>query len=230
MKRAIKSYSAFDIRTAGESLDSSSSQRIYSSHGMKKSRRLTMEQTRVLEKSFELGKRLEAERKDELAATLGLHPRQIAIWFQNRRAKWKAKQLEEEFGVLKQDYESFKAHYQTLVEENKKLQAENQRLNSMFKNDQGLPDKEIMEDIQIDLNTIKEVKEECYSVTVSETNYPIQLQLHPYTEDHIAPQASMEETSCQNVLAKLEGNMVQDEHCYSNLSGFLWADHWTPTF
>jgi homeobox-leucine zipper protein len=130
MKRAIQSYSKFDISTAGESLHSSSSENVYSSHGMKKSRRLTMEQVRVLEKSFEQGKRLEAERKDELAGALGLHPRQIAIWFQNRRAKWKTKQLEEDFGVLKQDYESFKAHYQTIVEENKKLQAEVRKFTS----------------------------------------------------------------------------------------------------
>lgn len=187
-----------------------------------------MEQVRVLEKSFELGKRLEGDRKEELAGALGLHPRQIAIWFQNRRAKWKTKQLEEDFGALKQDYESFKAHYHTLVEENQKLQVEIQRLGSMFKNDQSLQDKEIMGDTQTDLNIIKEIKEE---VNKSETSYP--LQLHPCTEDDITHRESMEESSCQNVLAKLEGNLLREEDWYSNMtdiSGFMWVDHWTPTF
>jgi hypothetical protein len=109
---------------------------------------------------------------------------------------------------------------------------QNQRLSSMFMNDQSLPEKEIMADTQIDLNITKEIKEECHGgVNKSETNYP--LQLHPCTEDHITHQASMEETSCQNIMAKLEGHMVQEEDCYFNMgdiSGFMWIDHWTPTF
>jgi hypothetical protein len=48
---------------------------------MKKCRRLPMEQARALEKSFELGKVLEAEKKEKLAGALGLHPRKITIWF-----------------------------------------------------------------------------------------------------------------------------------------------------
>jgi homeobox-leucine zipper protein len=124
MEKVVNSYSAFGISTAGESLEISSSGNVHNPHGMKKSRRLTMEQARALEKSFELGKILEAGRKKELAGALGLHPRQIAIWFQNRRAKWKTTQLEKDFGALKQNYESLKARYHTLLEENKKLQPE----------------------------------------------------------------------------------------------------------
>ena len=59
-----------------------------------KKKRLQLEQVKVLEKSFELGNKLEPERKIQLAKALGMQPRQIAIWFQNRRARWKTRQLE----------------------------------------------------------------------------------------------------------------------------------------
>nr|QCO76345.1 hypothetical protein [Tamarix hispida] len=71
--------------------------------GGEKKRRLNMEQVRTLEKNFELGNKLEPERKMQLAKALGLQPRQIAIWFQNRRARWKTKQLEKDYDILRND-------------------------------------------------------------------------------------------------------------------------------
>jgi len=89
-----------------------------------KKRRLNMEQVRTLEKNFELGNKLEPERKMQLARALGLQPRQIAIWFQNRRARWKTKQLEKDYQVLKRQFESVKADNDALQSQNKKLHAE----------------------------------------------------------------------------------------------------------
>ncbi|WOL01089.1 hypothetical protein Cni_G09802 [Canna indica] len=89
-----------------------------------KKRRLNMEQVRTLEKSFELGNKLELERKMQLARTLGLRPRQVAIWFQNRRARWKTKQLEKDFDALKRQIEAIKAENESLQAQNKKLQSE----------------------------------------------------------------------------------------------------------
>ncbi|KAL0450570.1 UNVERIFIED_CONTAM: Homeobox-leucine zipper protein ATHB-13 [Sesamum latifolium] len=89
-----------------------------------KKRRLNLEQVKALEKSFELGNKLEPERKMQLARALGLQPRQIAIWFQNRRARWKTKQLEKDYDMLKRQFEALKADNDALKSQNKKLQTQ----------------------------------------------------------------------------------------------------------
>nr|GEU82816.1 retrovirus-related Pol polyprotein from transposon TNT 1-94 [Tanacetum cinerariifolium] len=54
------------------------------------------------------------DRKVKVAHELGLQPRQVAIWFQNRRARWKTKQLERDYNVLKSSYDGLKINYQKL--------------------------------------------------------------------------------------------------------------------
>ncbi|KAG2312927.1 hypothetical protein Bca4012_027532 [Brassica carinata] len=100
---------------------------VYSDDGSQmgeKKRRLNMEQVKTLEKNFEIGNKLEPERKMQLARALGLQPRQIAIWFQNRRARWKTKQLEKDYDTLKRQFDSLKAENDLLQTHNQKLQAE----------------------------------------------------------------------------------------------------------
>lgn len=99
--------------------------------GGEKKRRLNLEQVKTLEKSFELGNKLEPERKMQLARALGLQPKQVAIWFQNRRARWKTKQLEKDYGVLKKQFEAVKADNDALQAQNKKLHAELMALKSV---------------------------------------------------------------------------------------------------
>ncbi|KAL9394047.1 hypothetical protein Peur_013332 [Populus x canadensis] len=69
-------------------------------------RKLSAEQVNFLEMNFGDEHKLETERKDKLASDLGLDPRQVAVWFQNRRARWKNKKLEEEYTKLKTAHES----------------------------------------------------------------------------------------------------------------------------
>lgn len=95
----------------------------YLQHPEKK-RRLKADQVQFLEKSFETDNKLEPDRKIQLAKDLGLQPRQIAIWFQNRRARWKNKQLEKDYDVLQESYNELKANYENLLLEKEKLKSQ----------------------------------------------------------------------------------------------------------
>lgn len=90
-------------------------------HVSEKKRRLSVDQVKALEKNFEVENKLEPERKVKLAQELGLQPRQVAVWFQNRRARWKTKQLERDYGVLKANYEALKLNYDNLQHDNEAL-------------------------------------------------------------------------------------------------------------
>uniref|UniRef100_A0A7N1A6A3 Homeobox-leucine zipper protein n=2 Tax=Kalanchoe fedtschenkoi TaxID=63787 RepID=A0A7N1A6A3_KALFE len=103
--------------------------------GGERKKRLKREQVRELERSFELGNKLDPERKLQLAKSLGLQPRQVAIWFQNRRARWKTKQLEKDYGLLKKQFAS-------AVADNDKLQSQNKQLRQEFLKLQALRSKD----------------------------------------------------------------------------------------
>ncbi|KAK9713089.1 hypothetical protein RND81_06G002100 [Saponaria officinalis] len=85
-----------------------------SGHIPEKKRRLSVEQVKALEKYFEVENKLEPERKVKLAQELGLQPRQVAVWFQNRRARWKTRQLERDYTALKASFDSLKQNYDSL--------------------------------------------------------------------------------------------------------------------
>ncbi|KVI05525.1 homeobox-leucine zipper protein ATHB-54-like [Cynara cardunculus var. scolymus] len=94
-----------------------------------KKRRLMAEQVQFLEKSFEVENKLEPERKIQLAKELNLQPRQVAIWFQNRRARYKTKQLEKDYDFLKSSYDRLQLEFDSLQQDNEKLKNEVQILN-----------------------------------------------------------------------------------------------------
>ncbi|KAL0921738.1 hypothetical protein M5K25_008842 [Dendrobium thyrsiflorum] len=71
-----------------------------------KKRRLSDDQVRFLEMNFGKERKLESGRKAHLAIELGLDPKQVAVWFQNRRARWKSKQLEDEYVRLRSSHDA----------------------------------------------------------------------------------------------------------------------------
>ncbi|KAF2542501.1 hypothetical protein F2Q68_00033339, partial [Brassica cretica] len=86
----------------------------------------------LLEKSFETENKLEPERKTQLANKLGLQPRQVAVWFQNRRARWKTKQLERDFSLLKSSYDQLLSNYDSILKDNHLLRSEHLSLFFLF--------------------------------------------------------------------------------------------------
>ncbi|KVI02744.1 homeobox-leucine zipper protein HAT22-like isoform X2 [Cynara cardunculus var. scolymus] len=90
----------------------------------RKKLRLTKPQSALLEEAFELHSSLNPKQKQELARELKLRPRQVEVWFQNRRARTKLKQTE-------LDYEHLKKCCETLRDENRRLHKELQELKAL---------------------------------------------------------------------------------------------------
>lgn len=84
-------------------------------------RRFNDEQIKSLENMFETESRPELRTKQQLAKRLGLEPRQVAIWFQNKRARSKSKQLELEYRMLQISYDNLASKYELLKKEHESL-------------------------------------------------------------------------------------------------------------
>ena len=89
--------------------------------GKDSKRRFSDEQIKCLETMFESEARLEPRKKLKLASELGLQPRQVAIWFQNKRARWKSKQLERDYSLLLSNNNALASRFEALNKDNKAL-------------------------------------------------------------------------------------------------------------
>ncbi|KAM1026734.1 hypothetical protein ACFX2I_039560 [Malus domestica] len=90
----------------------------------RKKLRLSKEQSAFLEESFKEHHTLNPKQKLALAKQLSLRPRQVEVWFQNKRARTKLKQTEVDCEFLKRCCE-------TLTEENRRLNKELQELRAL---------------------------------------------------------------------------------------------------
>ncbi|KAL5730520.1 hypothetical protein ACHQM5_003327 [Ranunculus cassubicifolius] len=94
--------------------------------------RLTEDQLRLLEESFSQDKKLEPERKFHLAYQLGMPAKQVAIWYQNRRARWKTQNIEGDFRTIQLRLESSLAAKGQLQNEVGRLRAELQKAQQLI--------------------------------------------------------------------------------------------------
>ncbi|XWS28026.1 hypothetical protein CRYUN_Cryun25bG0030700 [Craigia yunnanensis] len=107
------------------------SQKLYSPKHNKK--RLNQDQVRLLEKSFTANnKKLEPELKLHLANQLGVPPRQVAIWYQNKRARWKTQSLELDYNTLQVKLENALSEKRRLEKDVKYLQEELRKAQEMM--------------------------------------------------------------------------------------------------
>lgn len=122
---AAVSAECFSSSSCFSSLSSSKKKKIHSSNN---ARRFSDEQIKSLETMFETESKLEPRKKLQLARELGLQPRQVAIWFQNKRARWKSKQLERDYSILKSNYDNLASQYEALKKEKQSLLIQLQKL------------------------------------------------------------------------------------------------------
>ncbi|XP_047084918.1 homeobox-leucine zipper protein HOX19-like [Lolium rigidum] len=113
-----------DAADLGEMVSSTAAAEDEDDGSTRKKLRLTKEQSALLEDRFKEHSTLNPKQKVALAKQLNLRPRQVEVWFQNRRARTKLKQTEVDCEFLKRCCE-------TLTEENRRLQRELQELRAL---------------------------------------------------------------------------------------------------
>ncbi|KAH6773663.1 hypothetical protein C2S52_003433 [Perilla frutescens var. hirtella] len=101
-------------------------------HQNKHKKRLSQEQVRLLESNFNFNNKLDPERKSQLALELGVPPRQVAIWYQNKRARDKIQGLELDHKSMQLRLDGVLADNVRLKEEVERLKFELSKIQSAF--------------------------------------------------------------------------------------------------
>ncbi|KAL8504996.1 hypothetical protein ACS0TY_016263 [Phlomoides rotata] len=161
-----------------------------------KKKRLSNEQLELLENCFQEEIKLDPDRKMKLAKELGLQPRQIAVWFQNRRARWKGKQLERLYDALKQEFD-------TVSRDKQKLQQEVMALRAVLKDHQVGKLKQVSTEISGGEETV-----ESTSINRSSQKLPATNQLHQIAECNYDPLNMEDYTNNNNSNSNINAVMM----------------------
>ncbi|MBA0790205.1 hypothetical protein Gohar_014869 [Gossypium harknessii] len=196
-------------------------------HQPEKKRRLTVDQVQFLEKSFEVENKLEPERKTQLAKELGLQPRQVAIWFQNRRARWKTKQLEKDYDTLQASFNTLKDDYGNLLKEKDKLKQEVLQLTDK------LVMKENNNSELSDVNTVcQEPPQKPVDSDSPRSSYPFEPDPSDTSQDEEDNLSKALFQPSSYIFPKLEDNDYSDPPASSCSYGFHVEDHafWSSAY
>ncbi|GAQ84707.1 homeobox-leucine zipper protein [Klebsormidium nitens] len=101
--------------------------------GDQRKRKLSKVQVRELEKLYQGGYTGAPAGRAAIAADLGTTERQVAIWFQNRRARQRSKQTTQEYDLLKKDF-------RLILLENKRMRQELTELRLLVERSDATPD------------------------------------------------------------------------------------------
>ncbi|XP_073030870.1 homeobox-leucine zipper protein ATHB-52-like [Primulina eburnea] len=99
---------------------------------IKNKKRLNQEQVGILETNFCFNNKLDPDRKHQLALELGVPPRQVSIWYQNKRAREKNQSLETDHRALQQRLENVLAENTSLRGEVERLRGELCKIQELF--------------------------------------------------------------------------------------------------
>jgi regulator of replication initiation timing len=175
-----------------------------------KKRRFNDDQIRLLETMFQTQTKLEPKQKLELARELGLQPRQVSIWFQNKIARWKSKQLEREYSVLKSNYDGLLKSVECLKKENHFLTNQLEKLKEMVEQQSDKTDQSSGQSQREEFESVKQ-----------ESNDMLYLEENDTGCIGLVGQGNVSDLDLD-----LDYGAYQDQFCTSNVE--LW-DHWPPT-
>ena len=85
-------------------------------------------QISALEAEFEIEQELTPARKKEIADELGVRPRQVAVWFQNRKVRYRTRQRECELESVRGEFAAMQAQCQELAGDYESLRKDYQQL------------------------------------------------------------------------------------------------------
>lgn len=191
-------------------------------------RRFSDDQIRSLEVIFESETKLEPARKAQIAKELGLHQRQVAIWFQNRRARWKSKHLQKEYSILHNNYTCLSSQFEAIKREKQSLLLQIQELNDELQRLE--PDRLVKEEKRRDLHLPPLVRDDHHDLgfpckddenrsSIMEAYFGLQ------DEDHKLSVVVVDEQQADDSLASNSNNWESLEFEFG--SSCQWWDVWS---
>ncbi|KAK8718255.1 hypothetical protein V6N13_045496 [Hibiscus sabdariffa] len=192
-------------------------------------RRFSDDQIRSLESIFESESRLDPRKKFQVAKDLGLQPRQIAIWFQNKRARRKSKQLERDYNILQDSYNNLASKFEGLKKEKQALLSQLQKLNDLLK-------KPREEEQWHQVEAVKSESDEQLSFSMERSEHALGV----LSDDDSAIMTGYfrleEEPELPNMMEPADGALTSTEDWHSfesdalfdqSGSGYQWWDFWS---